>query len=254
MIGIRTDANSIIATGHMMRCITIAKEIVARGQAVTFFVADTESERLFLEFAEDGMDVGDYPIQLRNVRLALQGLERDCPMFADAEVNVHEHVDVDGYCSICGELISYTRDITAGEYGTICLPKSAKITNVSGATLYTISGKRLFETDLLYSVVLEDVTELIAGKPYIFLADENANQLKVNYYGVITSEPSSENGLIGTFADADIDEGLYLVSGNRIVETDAESQINANCAYIDLTNVPVYTEPVPEQTKEILTV
>lgn len=227
------------------------------------FVYPTAAERFITDFdgeilkafycTEDGMDVGDYPIQLRNVRLALQGLERDCPMFADAEVNVHEHVDVDGYCSICGELISYTRDITAGEYGTICLPKSAKITNVSGATLYTISGKRLFETDLLYSVVLEEVTELIAGKPYIFLADENANQLKVNYYGVITSEPSSENGLIGTFADADIDEGLYLVSGNRIVETDAESQINANCAYIDLTNVPVYTEPVPEQTKEILT-
>ena len=46
MIGIRTDANIIIATGHMMRCITIAKQIVSRGESVTFFIADEESERL----------------------------------------------------------------------------------------------------------------------------------------------------------------------------------------------------------------
>ncbi|SFC17018.1 UDP-2,4-diacetamido-2,4,6-trideoxy-beta-L-altropyranose hydrolase [Butyrivibrio sp. YAB3001] len=46
MIGIRTDANSVIATGHMMRCITIAKALVKLGQEVTFFIADKESETL----------------------------------------------------------------------------------------------------------------------------------------------------------------------------------------------------------------
>ena len=46
MTGIRTDANSIIATGHMMRCITIARQIVNRGESVTFFIADDESRRL----------------------------------------------------------------------------------------------------------------------------------------------------------------------------------------------------------------
>ncbi len=47
MIGIRTDANSIIATGHMMRCLTIAKAIVESGENVIFFLADKESYSLF---------------------------------------------------------------------------------------------------------------------------------------------------------------------------------------------------------------
>lgn len=46
MIGIRADANNIIATGHVMRCITIARAIKTLGDDVTFFVADEESLKL----------------------------------------------------------------------------------------------------------------------------------------------------------------------------------------------------------------
>ena len=46
MIGIRADANKIIASGHVMRCITIAKELIALGESVTFFVADNEGKSL----------------------------------------------------------------------------------------------------------------------------------------------------------------------------------------------------------------
>ncbi len=53
MIGIRADANKIIATGHVMRCITIAREIIALGESVTFFVADTESRELISDYAAD---------------------------------------------------------------------------------------------------------------------------------------------------------------------------------------------------------
>lgn len=56
-IGIRTDANSIIATGHMMRCMTIAETLVMQGQAVTFFVADEESQKLYRDFAVEGTDI-----------------------------------------------------------------------------------------------------------------------------------------------------------------------------------------------------
>lgn len=46
IIGIRTDANDTIATGHVMRCITIAKQIASTGCEVIFFTADDYAEEL----------------------------------------------------------------------------------------------------------------------------------------------------------------------------------------------------------------
>ena len=70
MTGIRVDANSIIATGHMMRCITIARAIVRRGGSVTFFIADRESGKL---------------------------LERELGKINDTDVNTtNAHTDPDG--------------------------------------------------------------------------------------------------------------------------------------------------------------
>ena len=55
MIGIRVDANSIIAAGHMMRCMTIAKAITSLGSSVIFFVADSESKKLLNNLIEPDM-------------------------------------------------------------------------------------------------------------------------------------------------------------------------------------------------------
>ena len=40
MIGFRVDANEVIATGHLMRCISIALECKKRGQQCIFFMAE----------------------------------------------------------------------------------------------------------------------------------------------------------------------------------------------------------------------
>ena len=56
MTGIRCDANSIIASGHMMRCLTVAKELVRLGESVTFFVADEESGNAFRSMASGAFD------------------------------------------------------------------------------------------------------------------------------------------------------------------------------------------------------
>lgn len=46
MIFFRADANEQIATGHVMRCATIAKELIGKGQEVCFLVADQVSRKV----------------------------------------------------------------------------------------------------------------------------------------------------------------------------------------------------------------
>ncbi len=46
MVFIRTDSNEKIATGHMMRCLTIAKELKTLGETVTFLISDSKSKKL----------------------------------------------------------------------------------------------------------------------------------------------------------------------------------------------------------------
>ncbi|WP_310604078.1 UDP-2,4-diacetamido-2,4,6-trideoxy-beta-L-altropyranose hydrolase [Anaerosporobacter sp.] len=46
MLYIRTDANQTIATGHVMRCMSIAKEVTKLGKEVTFITADLQAKEL----------------------------------------------------------------------------------------------------------------------------------------------------------------------------------------------------------------
>lgn len=46
MIFFRADANEQIATGHVMRCAAIAKELIDKGQEVCFLVADQTSRKV----------------------------------------------------------------------------------------------------------------------------------------------------------------------------------------------------------------
>ena len=50
MIGFRVDANEQIATGHLVRCISIATELIKRGTKCIFFLAE-EKETARLETA-----------------------------------------------------------------------------------------------------------------------------------------------------------------------------------------------------------
>ena len=49
IIYFRTDANDTIATGHVMRCLTIADVLKKRGQQISFIVSDSQSEELIVK-------------------------------------------------------------------------------------------------------------------------------------------------------------------------------------------------------------
>ena len=153
-----------------------------------------------------------------------------------------EHVDenADGICDVCDELFYYTRATTEGRYGTVCLPKGATATNITGADVFSIAGKRVDESDNLRSIVLEKVSDMEAGKPYIFLA--SGSELKVIYSGEAVAEALADNVLVGSFEYLDVAEGMYLISNNKLVKCGPGCSIVGNRAYIDMDEVAPFVE------------
>ena len=127
----------------------------------------------------------------------------------------------------------YTRSVTNGDFGTICLPYGSS--NMTGAEFYEVAGK---ETGKVY---LDQVTTLEAGKPYIFRA--TASTITVVYEGDEALSPGNHNGLYGTFTDnTTVEQGNYIVYNNELRLCGTGCYINAYRAYLNLTEV---TSDVP---------
>lgn len=137
----------------------------------------------------------------------------------------------------------YTRTVTAGSYGTICLPYDVAAEDFSGVKFYSISGKKMDGTTLEY-VTLQEEDELVAGAAYIFKANEEATKLVAAYSGTAESEPIgadvSSTGLTGTYSKQYIPVGKYVLKNGTIYYVDQANYVysGANKAYIDLTDVP----------------
>ena len=125
----------------------------------------------------------------------------------------------------------YARNVT-NKYGTICLPYASAST--TGATFYRVAGK---ETGKVY---LESVNALEAGVPYIF--EKTANQIKVVYTGDKVNAPvnTDANGLYGTFTDnTEVAVGNYILKENKLCQAATTCYVNANRAYLVMSEVPV---------------
>lgn len=140
----------------------------------------------------------------------------------------------------------YNRDVTAGRYGTICLPNGGIMV---GAELFEIA----YYGATSQKIFLDNVPsgEMVAGRPYIFFPNAPASKLGIIYTDEENASAGSNNGLIG-FISASADEyfdipdgeGNYILQNNlyREVQAGAQARILSNRAYIKLGAIS-QTEP-----------
>jgi hypothetical protein len=141
--------------------------------------------------------------------------------------------DVDG--------ADYTRDVTEGRYGTICLPNGGVMV---GAELFEVAYYGATSQKVFLDNILSG--EMEAGVPYIFLPREGASQLGVFYTDEAGESAKTANGLIG-FIGASADEYFYIPAGEgnyilqnnlyREVLAGAQARILSNRAYIKLSAI-----------------
>jgi len=122
----------------------------------------------------------------------------------------------------------YTRTVTNGNYGTICLPRASSV--IEGATMYSIVGGNATE-----GITIEEVASMEAGKPYIFQA--TADQLTVTMTGA-RKDVQEANGLVGNLGESAItvpqNGHSYVLSTNILYLVDGDVTIAPNRAYIDM--------------------
>ena len=134
----------------------------------------------------------------------------------------------------------YTRTVTSGRYGTICLPYGS--TNMTGATFYEVAWMNTAVNP--WQVYVDEVTELEAGKPYIFMA--TSDLIKVLYQGEEALSAGDHNGLYGTFtniedgaagAAGNVLEGNHMLSNNEIKKCLGNCKLQAYRAYFKLDEI-----------------
>lgn len=140
---------------------------------------------------------------------------------------------------------SYTRTVTNGNYGTICLPRASSV--IEGATMYRIVGGNASE-----GITIEEVASMEAGKPYIFQA--SADQITVTMTGA-RKDVQEANGLIGNLGTDAIlvPMDAYVLKNNLLYLVNSVVTIAPNRAYIDMSAITSIA-PAPGRNRRVIAV
>lgn len=141
----------------------------------------------------------------------------------------------------------YTRTVTNGNYGTICLSRAAA--TIEGATIYQVIGGNASE-----GITIEEVASMEAGKPYIFQA--SADQLTVTMTGP-RAEVQEANGLVGNLGESAItvpqNGHSYVLSTNLLYLVNSDVTIAPNRAYINMSAITPIA-PAPGRIRRVIAV
>lgn len=139
----------------------------------------------------------------------------------------------------------YTRTVTNGNYGTICLPRASSV--IEGATIYQVVGGNASE-----GITIEEVASMEAGKPYIFQA--SADLLTVSMTGA-RKDVQEANGLIGNLGTDAITVPMdaYVLKNNLLYMVNSDVTIAPNRAYINMDAInPI--APAPGRVRRVIAV
>jgi hypothetical protein len=165
-------------------------------------------------------------------------------------------LDLTIYFGVARDGYSYTRAVTAGRFGTICLPFAVDADGMTGVkAVYSVAGY-VAKNGKPSSLVLKEETEMEAGVPYVFMPSAS----EVTFTAPTTAEVSPyalySNGFYGSYARVEMDieksylsEGaaIYLLSNNKLVKAGSGSYIEGNRGYFLLFDP--YSSSVPEITE-----
>lgn len=129
--------------------------------------------------------------------------------------------------------VGYTRSVTSGNFGTICLPYDATVT---GATVYKIVSK-IMDGSTFTGVNLASVDALEAGKAYIFKATDTT--LTATYTGGNPSAVSAAFGMMGNLSSTPVtvSEGNYVLKNNQICPVGENVTCGKYKGYITLDGI-----------------
>ena len=128
--------------------------------------------------------------------------------------------------------IDYSRDVTEGRYGTICLPNGGIMV---GAELYEVA----YYDGTYEKIFLDEVLngEMVAGRPYIFLTKEGVNQIAVYYTDEENASEGNYHGLFGSYTKINLAANghIYILKDNRYYFVDTDNvYCGANRAYFKM--------------------
>lgn len=156
----------------------------------------------------------------------------------------------------CYEQTKYSREVTEGRMGTICLPYAVPSGAIAGAQVYKVIS---FATEEKAGLLLEEVNTMAAGKPYFFMP--NADEVTFAYIAEgDAAEAGNKNGLYGTIEGKTVSgEGYYVLQNNLLCPTynaatseAIEITLAANRAYLKFDEVPAAGGAAPAPGRRVL--
>lgn len=146
------------------------------------------------------------------------------------------------FTSEANQAVTYTRKVTANNYGTICLPFEVDIKEqADNMSFYTILGKN---NKTLYIAEVKDKLE--AGKPYLMKSTTSNATVKFKLTGTKGADLNNTdtNGLIGSYKRTELkgdyvfDAEPYILQGNKLKKADTSGAfVGNNKAWIDMSKI-----------------